>query len=81
MNDDSNIIGPKLSYELFLRQYRMSKGNIREIFKDMSLSEYLTLYTVFENADRESYGERHICRTLRINCSLQYAKHPKWSGI
>ena len=41
MNDDSNIIGPKLSYELFLRQYRMSKGNIREIFKDMSLSEYL----------------------------------------
>lgn len=80
MNDDSNIIGPKLSYELFLRQYRMSKGNIREIFKDISLSEYLTLYTVFENADRESYGGKTYLQDLTDKLQLTIRQTSKMVG-
>ena len=67
MNDDSNIIGPKLSYELFLRQYRMSKGNIREIFKDMSLSASASLAILFSaEQERFSYDKHSYTESLSI---------------
>lgn len=70
-----------LSHEITYQRYLMNKGNIRELFEKISISEYIVLHNVAMESELSSiYGERTYLKELSEKMELTIRQTSKIIG-
>ena len=60
-----------LSHEITYRRYMMNKGKIKELFENLSISEYIALYNIdMEREVSSIYGEKTYLKDLSEKMEL-----------
>lgn len=67
-----------LSHEITYRRYMMNKGKIKELFENLSISEYIALYNIdMEREVSSIYGEKTYLKDLSEKMELSMRQTSK----
>ena len=71
----------RLSHELTYRRYMMNRGKLRNLFKHISIPEYIALYNIMQNNENSSiYGERTYLKELSEKMELSMRQTSRMVG-
>lgn len=70
-----------LSHEITYRRYMMNKGKIKELFENLSISEYIALYNIdMEREVSSIYGEKTYLKDLSEKMELSMRQTSRMIG-
>ena len=71
----------KLAHELTYRRYLMSKGQVRDFFRNISIQEYIALHIIaMENETSDIYSGRTYLQDLSEKMQLTVRQTSRMAG-
>ena len=70
-----------LSHEITYRRYLLNKGKVKDLFQDISISEYISLHSIAEKSEEFSiYGEKTYLKDISSKMELSMRQTSKMIG-